>query len=91
MNKDQKEILESEVSNAAHSQQVLNNPAYREAFIARKAKIFDNFCKSKPEEVGKRETAYLEMRNLLSLERYFEKSLQSGKMAEQTLDMNEEK
>ena len=89
MTKDQKEIHENAVVMANHARQVLTNPAYQEAFTARKAKLFDIFCNSKAEESDKRDEAWREMQNLIALERYFNKVLQSGRMSGETLKLHE--
>ncbi len=81
-----KEALEEAAVFASYGKQVLDNPAYQQAFTARKAKLFDTFCRSKAEETEKREEAWREMQNLIAIERYFNRILGTGKKAEEALN-----
>lgn len=84
-NDERKDRLEKEITRAAYGKQVMSNPAYQEAMTARKAQIFDVFCKTSQEQSDVREEAWRTMKNLEALEKYFEKALESGKIAEQKL------
>ena len=85
MNKDQKEQQEREVAFANMGKQVVNNEAYRQAITARKAQIFDVFCKTKADQVDIREEAWRTMKNMDALEQYFKHILETGRMAEEML------
>ena len=86
MNKEQKLQLENEVSAAAMGRQVLNNKAFKDAFAIRRAQIFDTFCKTSKDQEDIREEAWRTMKNLDALEDYFRQLLETGKLAEQTLE-----
>jgi len=81
----QKEQNKREVAFAALGQLVVNNEAYQQAMTARKAQIFDVFCKTKQDQTDVREEAWRTMKNMEALEKWFEHLLNTGKMAEQSL------
>jgi hypothetical protein len=83
---DQKEQYEREVAFANMGKQVLNNDAYKQALAVRKAQIFDIFCKTKKDQGDVREEAWMTMKNLDALESYFQQLLETGKMAEMSLE-----
>ena len=87
---DQKDQLEQEVAFASMGKQVLNNEAYKQAITIRKAQIFEIFCHTKIEQQDIREEAWRTMKNMDALEQYFEQVLTTGKMAETTLNINEQ-
>lgn len=92
MNKeDQKSHMEQEVAFANMGKQVVNNEAYKQAFITRKAQIFEIFCNTKQDQPEVREEAWRTMKNLGALEQYFDQLLTTGKLAEATLESNEDK
>lgn len=81
-----KEQLENEIAFANMGKQVVNNEAYKQAMTARKAHIFDVFCRTKPDQVDVREEAYRTMVNMIALETYFDTLLTTGKMADAQLE-----
>lgn len=83
---DIEEQLSEEVMFASMGQQVLNNEAYKQAIMTRKAHLFDVFCKTSKDQEDVREEAWRTMKNLEALELYFEEVLITGKMAEQQLE-----
>ena len=83
---DRKERLEKDIERAALGKQVKNNPMFQESITARKAQIFDVFCKTKQEQGDVREEAWRTMKNLEALEKYFDQLLTTGKMAEQKME-----
>ena len=87
---DQKEQLEREVTLAQQGKVILNNPAFKQALVIRKAQIFDVFCSTKKDQEDVREEAWRTMKNMDALEQYFKEMLATGKMAEVTLKANEE-
>ena len=82
---DQKEQLEREVALANMGKQVLGNEAYKTFLTIRKAQIFDVFCNTTKDQEDVREEAWRTMKNMNALEEYFRVSLETGKMAEQSL------
>ena len=87
---DQEEQLEREVTLAQQGKAILNNPAFKQALVIRKAQIFDVFCNTKKDQEDVREEAWRTMKNMDALEQYFQEMLSTGKMAEATLKENEE-
>jgi hypothetical protein len=77
---------EQEVAFAAMGKRVTDNPAYRQAFDIRRAKVFDVFCNTKQDQSDVRDEAWRTMQNLNALEQYFNDLLTTGKMAQQDLD-----
>ena len=86
MNKDQKEQLDRELSLADLGAQVVNNEAYKQAMTARKAQIFEVFCSTSADQSDIRDEAWRTMKNMQSLEKYFENALTTGKLAQATLE-----
>lgn len=85
--KDERTVeLEAQVKFAEKGKQVLNNEAFKQALIARRAQIFDVFCHTKQEQSDVREEAWRTMQNMSALEKYFNNILTTGKMAEQSLE-----
>ncbi len=82
----QKEQLENEVTFAAQGKQVLNNPAFKQAISLRKAQIFEVFCNTTKDQEDVREEAWRTMKNIDALEQYFKILLETGQMAETTLE-----
>jgi len=75
---------------AAMGQQVINNEAYKQAITVRKAQIFEIFCNTSKDQSDIREEAWRTMKNMDALEEYFRILLETGKMADQTLEANKE-
>jgi len=87
---DQKEQLEREVTLAQQGKVILNNPAFKQALVIRKAQIFEVFCNTKKDQEDVREEAWRTMKNMDALEQYFNEMLSTGKMAESTLESMKE-
>lgn len=81
--------LKHEVEFAQMGQQVLNNAAYKQAIMLRKAQIFELFCSSKQDQADIREECWRTMVNITALEQYFQTLLTTGKMAETSLKQKE--
>lgn len=88
MTDDDKLKYESEVNLASMGKQVLGNAAYKQAFDVRRAQIFDVFCRTSKDQEDIREEAWRTMKNLDALDEYFRQLLETGKMAEITLESN---
>ncbi len=86
MDKEQKDHLEREVEFAAIGRQVLDNAAFQQALTARKAQIFEQFCRTGPQDAEIREEAWRTMQNMQALEDYFTRLLSTGKMAQTELE-----
>jgi hypothetical protein len=86
VNKDQQEQLEREQAFAAVGMQVVNNEAFKQAMTARKAQIFDTFCRSSADQTELRDEAWRTMKNMKALEDFLNTALQTGKMADATLE-----
>lgn len=89
MQDSQKEQLEREVAFANMGRQVVNNEAYKQAITIRKAQIFEVFCKTKHDQEDVRQEAWRTMQNMNALEDYFKQLLETGNMAEQSLNKEE--
>lgn len=90
MDKKQEAFEKENVEFAAQGNLVVNNMAYKQAFIARRAIIFDTFCNSAKDQGEIREEAWRTMQNLDALEQYFNNILTNGKMSEDVLKLNNE-
>lgn len=88
MNKDQEQQLEDEVDFANLGHQVLTNKAYQTFLTARKAQVFQEFCQTKADESEIRDEAWRTMKNLEAMEKYFKKALQTGTLAQKTLELH---
>jgi len=87
---DQEDQLKREVALAAEGKQVLNNPAFKNALVIRRAQIFEVFCNTKKDQEDVREEAWRTIKNMDALERYFQEMLDTGKMAQTTLESMQE-
>lgn len=83
---EQEERLKEQVKLSTMAHQVVNNEAFKMAFIARRADLFNAFCDSDKEEVDVREEAWRTMQNLDALEAYFHTAITTGKIASTELD-----
>lgn len=88
MNEEQEEQLKQEAAFAVLGKQVLSNEAYKQAMMLRKAQLFEVFCVTKQDQSDVREEAWRTMQNIKALEGYFSTLLETGKMAEATLELN---
>lgn len=86
----EKEKREQESAFAAIGQQVLNNEAYKQAMMLRKAQIFELFCKTAQDQPEIREECWRTMVNINALEDYFKTILDTGKLADITLELMKE-
>ena len=87
---EQAEIAKQESAFAQMGKQVLDNAAFKQAMVTRKAQIFDLFCSTKPDQSDVREMCYLTMVNMLAFEEYFRTAMETGKMADMTLESHKE-
>jgi len=88
---DQIEQLKRESDFARMGQQVLDNAAFQQAMITRKAQVFDIFCESGMDQSDVREKAYLTMINMIAFEEFFRSAMETGRMADTSLElMNKE-
>jgi len=83
---DQEDQLKRENALAEMGKQVVNNEAYKQALILRKAQIFEVFCNTKKDQADVREEAWRTMVNINALEDYFKTILTTGRMNEAILD-----
>jgi hypothetical protein len=83
---DEREQLEREVEIANDTRLLVSNPVFKAAMAVRKAQVFTDFTSSKADEIERRNEAWRTMQNLLALEAYFTNALQSGKLAELSLN-----
>ncbi len=91
LTKEQIEQLESESKMGYHANQVMSNPAFKQAMLLRKSQIFDVFCKSKAEQCEVREEAWRTMVNLLALEKFFQQTIDTAKMSDKQLAQNDKR
>ena len=82
----QKDHLKQESAFAQMGQQVLNNAAYKRALFLRKAQLFEDFSNTKQDQSDVREEAWRTMQNIKALEKFFEETLTTGKMADTSLE-----
>lgn len=66
--------------------QVLDNPAYNQVFLVRRSQLFDVFSNTKKDQQDVREEAWRTMQNLNAIEEFFRIALETGKMADTTLE-----
>lgn len=86
MNDSQLEQLERESDFAQMGKQVLNNEAFKQALTVRKSQLFEIFCLTKFEQSDVRDEAWRTMQNMNALEEFFRMALETGKMADITLE-----
>lgn len=83
---DIKASLERDVALASAGALVLGNEAYKVVMMARKATLFDDFCKTTHAQASEREDIWRTMQNLIAIEREFEFMLATGKIAKDELN-----
>jgi len=83
---EQIEQLRQESTFALMGKQVLDNEAFKTAMATRKLQIFDIFCESGMDQSDVREKAYLTMINMIAFEEFFKQAMETGKMADITLE-----
>lgn len=64
---------------------ILNNPIYREAFIAIRAQLFGQFEQTKFRQSDERDEAWRKLQAINFIEGYLSRVMQTGKLAEMTL------
>jgi hypothetical protein len=64
---------------------ILNNPLFKEAFVAIRAQLFEQFENTKFTEHALRDEAWRKLQSINYIEGYLSHVMQTGKMAEQTL------
>jgi hypothetical protein len=77
--------LENERSRGEMARQVIENPLFQEAFIAKKAKIMSDFEATKFRDQDVRDELWRKMQTLRDIEHYFTSILSTGKMANQEI------
>jgi len=87
---DQEEQLKQESAFASMGKQVLDNEAFKQAITIRKAQIFEVFCKTKADQQDVREEAWRTMQNMTALEEFFRIALETGRMADKSLEQLEQ-
>jgi len=76
---------EEKIAFAELGKAVIKNAAYQTVMTERKAAVFNAFCSTGADQQEEREECWRTMRNLLALEKSFERILTTGKMADEAL------
>jgi len=77
---------EEEVQRGRLAEQVLDNPIYREAVMAAKADLFDQWASAKWFQARKMKELWRMYRAVEAIESKIEKVMKTGKMGKQTID-----
>lgn len=83
--KEKIEKEEAAIQRAAYAQQVLDNPAYKEAKIIVEADLFKKFSSVKSNDLKSLQEVKMMHSNFLKLLSVFERAIQDGKVAESRL------
>ena len=84
MNQEQK--AQNDINRATYAEQVLENPLYKEAFIAMRADIIDKFGKTKHNQADKRDELWRQQQTLDRFEHFMRQTIQNGRIAASTMD-----
>lgn len=87
---EQLEIAKQESAFAQMGKQVLDNAAFKQALTIRKAQLFEDFCNTNKNQSDVREEAWRTMKNMTALEDFLITALETGKMADMTLESHKE-
>lgn len=71
---------------ASYAQQVVNNPAYRQAMMILRAEHIDQFTKASHDDIDLLTEIKRSMNNVEKLQRVFEKLMQDGRIAEHKIN-----
>jgi len=78
--KDRQELVRGQ-----QASDVLNNPIYQEAFVMIRARLLEEFAKTKFRQTEERDEIWRKMRTVEWVEKHFKQVMQSGSVAEATL------
>jgi hypothetical protein len=76
---------EKEAARGRYAQEVLDNCIYKEAYVMLRAKLFEDFSKTKFRDSEERDEIWRKLQVVDYIENYMIKVMQSGKIAEETL------
>lgn len=85
MSTEQELKLNEDLARGVQAERVLTNPIYQEAFVAARAKYFNQFSRSKLGDEDERNDAWRMMRAIDDVEGHLLRVMQTGDMAEKTL------
>jgi len=78
--KDRQELVRGDQANA-----VLNNPIYQEAFVMIRARLMEEFQKTKFKQTDERDEVWRKMQTVEWVEKHFKRVMQSGMVSQATL------
>jgi len=78
--KDRQELVRGQQAN-----DVLNNPIYQEAFVMIRARLMEEFQKTKFKQEDERNEIWRKMQTVEWVEKHFKQVMQSGQVAEATI------
>tara|TARA_R110000772_G_scaffold107621_1_gene210139 strand:+ start:822 stop:1103 length:282 start_codon:yes stop_codon:yes gene_type:complete len=88
---DRKEaVLKRDLEAETQALIITSNPEYQGAILSYKARLFDAFISSADDEQEKRESIYRQSKCIRVVEGNLAKLMKSGKMARDTIKINEE-
>lgn len=76
---------EKEAERGRYAREVLDNCVYKEAYVMLRAKLFEEFQKTKFKDSAERDEIWRKLQVVDYIENYMVKVMQSGKIAEETL------
>ena len=78
--KDRQELVRGDQASA-----VLNNPIYQEAFVMIRARLMEEFQKTKFKQTDERDEVWRKMQTVEWVEKHFKQVMQSGSVAQATI------
>jgi len=78
--KDRQELARGDQASA-----VLNNPIYQEAFVMIRARLMEEFTKTKFRQTEERDEVWRKLQTVEWVEKHFKQVLQSGQVSKATL------
>lgn len=82
MDKNQEEKAKEQLKIAGYTQQVLSNPAYKQAMMIMRAGLFDKFTKLKDSDIEGLKNLKLQLDSVERFQVIFEQTMQTGRLVE---------
>ena len=89
MDKAQEDKAKEQFQIAGYAQQVISNPAYKNAMMVMRASLFDRFTKLKASDTDGLKSLKLQLDAVERFQVIFEKTMETGRLAEHQLTRTE--
>lgn len=77
--------LKAQKNRGVLAQQLIENPLYQEAYLAIRARLLDEFTKTKFKDGAERDEIWRKMQTIEEINQWFEAVIKNGEFAKQSL------